>query len=81
MPRFTVHQGKRYRATILLGLFQSAASNDMVADKFREVGFTDVLVSGSGRTREAQGSWPHAEKSANIPDEIKEIHEIGQIEV
>ncbi|WP_158008088.1 hypothetical protein [Methyloceanibacter superfactus] len=53
----------------------------MVADKFREVGFTDVVVTGSGRTRLAMGSWPHAEKSANIPDEIKEIHEIGQIEV
>jgi hypothetical protein len=81
MPRYTVRPGLRYKATIALGLFQSAASNEMVADKFREVGFTDVVVTGSGRTRLAMGSWPHPEKSANIPDEIKEIHEIGQIEV
>jgi hypothetical protein len=77
MPRFTVHQGKRYRATIRLGLFQSAASNEMVADKFREAGFADVVVSGSGGTRIAQGSWPHADRSAEIPDEVDDI----QIEV
>ncbi|HUU66596.1 MAG TPA: hypothetical protein VMW57_04840 [Methyloceanibacter sp.] len=81
MPRFTVRQGKRYEATVMLGLFQSAASNEIVADKFREVGFTDVVVIGSGRTRAAKGSWPHPAQSADIPDEIREIHEIGQIEV
>ena len=55
MGRFTVHQGQRYQATISLGFVQRLASNDMVADKFREVGFTDVIVTGSGRTRLAMG--------------------------
>ncbi len=81
MPRFTVRQGKRYRATIKLGFVQALASNDMVADKFREVGFTDVAVTGSGRTRFAIGAWPHADQAAEIPDEIDHIDEIGQIEV
>ena len=35
MPVFTVHQGKRYRATITLGLFQSLASNETVAGKVK----------------------------------------------
>jgi len=76
MPRYTVHKGKRYQATVSLGLFQSVASNEMVADKFREVGFTDVVVTGSGHTRRAEGSWHHKSAAAEIPDEITEIREI-----
>jgi|GEM_PF-3054027 hypothetical protein len=58
MARYTLRKGKRYRATISLGLFQGVASNEMVANKFREAGFTEVevapaacgLAPGSGRT-------------------------------
>ncbi len=67
MPVFTVHQGRRYRATITLGLFQSLASNETVAGKVREVGFTEVEVSGSGRNRLGKGLWPHADASAEVP--------------
>lgn len=51
MATYTVRKGKRYRANITLGLLQSVASNDMIADKFREAGFAEVEVMGSGRTR------------------------------
>jgi hypothetical protein len=81
MPRFTVQNGKRYQATINLGFFQAAASNDMVADEFRKVGFSDVTVTGSGRTRHAVGSWTQGDRSADIPDEVGNIQEIGQIEI
>lgn len=73
MPRFTVEKGRHYRAKISLGPLQSNASNDMVADKFREVGFTNVAVTGSGRTRHAQGLWPHDDAAAEIPSEISQI--------
>lgn len=73
MPRFTVEKGKRYAAKINLGLLQSVASNEMVADKFREIGFTDVEVKGSGRTRNATGLWPHDDASAEIPSEVSDI--------
>ena len=56
MPIYTVRKGKRYQATITLGLLQNVASNDMVADRFRDAGFTEVEVTGSGRTRSAKGS-------------------------
>jgi hypothetical protein len=51
MAVYTVHRGARYRATIRLGVFQSAASNQQVADRFTVVGFTEVTVTGSGRNR------------------------------
>ncbi len=73
MPRYTVEQGKRYRAKVSLGLLQSVASNEMVAEKFREVGFTDVTVNGAGRTRVAEGLWPHEDASAEVPDEVTGI--------
>lgn len=74
--RFTVHKGKRYQATINLGLVQSLASNDMVADKFREAGFSDVSVTGSGRKRKATGSWSDEDTTAEIPDEVGHIEQI-----
>jgi hypothetical protein len=81
MARFTVQKGKCYRAQINLRFVQAMASNAMVADKFREVGFTDVVVTGSGRTRVAQGLWPHRDTAAEIPDEVIDVREIGTIEV
>ncbi|GFO81389.1 MAG: hypothetical protein A49_10160 [Methyloceanibacter sp.] len=73
MADFTVEKGKRYKATITLGLLQSVASNEMVADRLREAGFTDVSVAGSGRTRTAMGLWSGDTVSGAIPDEITDI--------
>jgi hypothetical protein len=77
MPRFTVEKGRRYRAEIRLGLLQSIASNDMVAEKFREAGFTDVVVIGLGSARTAEGVWPRDSASAEIPDEVSDISMIA----
>lgn len=76
MPFFTVKQGKRYKATINLGLVQSLASNEAVAEKFEQAGFTQVTVAGSGRTRSGEGVWPHPDASAEIPPEIVSVDEI-----
>ena len=76
MANFTVQKGKRYQARIRLGLFTSVASNEEVADKFREAGFTEVSVSGSGRERQGEGLWPHPDASAEVPDEITSVEEI-----
>jgi len=77
MRRFTVEKDKRYEARITLGFVQRLATNEMVAGKFMEVGFTDVVVTGSGRTRHATGLWPHHNATAEIPTEIDHIHEIA----
>ena len=77
MPHFTVQKGKIYKAKISLGLMQSVASNEMVADKLREAGFTDVVVTGSGRTRIAEGVWPHEDTAAEIPTEVADIQVVA----
>jgi hypothetical protein len=76
MATYTVQNGKRYRAKIRLGLLQSVASNEQVADKFREAGFTEVSVSGSGHERQGKGLWPHADATAEVPDEIASVEEL-----
>jgi hypothetical protein len=76
MARFTVQKGKRYRAKVNLGFVQAVASNAMVADELRKAGFTDVVVTGSGRTRHAEGSWRRKDTAAEIPDEISHIEQI-----
>ena len=51
MATYTVRQGKRYRAILALGFLERLASNEMIAKKLREAGFTEVTVSGSGANR------------------------------
>jgi hypothetical protein len=76
MAIYTVRKGRRYQATITLGLFQSIASNEMIAGKFRDAGFTEVDVSGVGRNRLGQALWPLEHASAEIPDEVTSVCEI-----
>jgi hypothetical protein len=67
---FTVHQGKRYRATLSLGSVERMVDNDAIAQRFRALGFTSVRVSGSGATRKVEGVWPGKDMSANMPRQI-----------
>jgi hypothetical protein len=76
LPVYTVRRGRRYQAAITLGFFERLASNETVAGKFRDVGFTEVKVSGSGRLRQGYGLWPHPDASAEIPEQITSIKEI-----
>ena len=67
---FTVHQGKRYRATLVLGSVERLADNAQIAQKFRALGFVSVRVSGSGAKRRVEGVWPGKDMSANMPRQI-----------
>ncbi|ODR99224.1 hypothetical protein AUC68_04240 [Methyloceanibacter methanicus] len=73
MADYTLEHGKRYKAKITLGLLQSVAPNEMVAEQLRQTGFADVRVTGSGRTRIATGVWERGTVSGAIPDEISDI--------
>jgi hypothetical protein len=75
MATFTVCEGKRYRATITLGWLERWASNEMIADKLREAGFTDVTVEGSGGTRQAEALWPISDTTAEMPSQITAVIE------
>ena len=76
MPFFTVRQNKRYQATVSLNFVERLASNEMVGRKFRDLGFTEVQVTGKGRTRYVRALWPAKEASAEIPPQIRSIEEI-----
>lgn len=76
MTAFAVRQGKRYRATISLGLVERLATNEMIADRLRAAGFSDVSVTGSGATRSAEALWPRADTSAELPTQLTEVVEL-----
>lgn len=67
---FTVHQGKRYRATLALKSVERLVDNALIAQKFRDLGFSAVRVSGAGATRRVEGLWPGKDTSANMPPQI-----------
>ena len=67
---FTVEQGKRYRATLSLTSVERLADNELIARKFRALGFSKVHVSGSGATRRVEGVWPGKDASAPLPSQI-----------
>lgn len=78
MATFTVRRGKRYRATIVLGVLEQIAGNDIIAAKLTEAGFEDVNVSGDGRTRLAEARWPRDDASAPLPSQVVEVAEIEE---
>jgi hypothetical protein len=67
---FTVHQGKRYRATLSLNSVGRLADNASIAEKFRALGFSKVRVSGAGAIRRVEGVWPLKDASAPLPPQI-----------
>jgi len=72
-----LRQGQRYQATVILSGFQQIASNAMVEDEFKKIGFTEVLVTGRGKERTATGRWPKDDfKNAPIPAQVTEIKEL-----
>jgi len=73
---FTVRRGRRYRAAISLGLLESLAGNDVIAERLQQAGFADVTVRGSGKHRQAEGLWPHEDATASLPAQIISVTEI-----
>lgn len=76
MSTFTVRRGRRYQAIISLGLLESFAGNDMIADRLRAAGFTDISVNGSGTTRHAEALWPNDDATAEMPAQVSAVTEI-----
>jgi hypothetical protein len=77
MSEFTVRHGRRYRATISLGLLEQLAGNDLIAEKLRAAGFAEVEVSGRGGTRTAVALWPSEDRSAPLPPQVTSVVELA----
>ena len=67
---FTVHNGKRYRATLSLNSVERLTDNALIARKFRAIGFSKVRVSGSGAVRRVEGVWSRKDASTTLPRQI-----------
>ena len=67
---FTVHQGKRYCATLALNSVERLADNALIARKFRALGFSSVRVSGTGAKRRVEGVWHRKDASTTLPRQI-----------
>ena len=67
---FTVHQGKRYRATLALNSVERLTDNALIARRFRALGFSKVRVSGTGAVRRVEGVWHRKDASATLPRQI-----------
>lgn len=76
--KFTVKQGKKYKAEISLGFFEQVASNEMIAGMFAKAGFADVTVTGSGSMRYGEGRWAGADTTAEMPPQIVSATEIAE---
>lgn len=71
-----LEQNNKYEAELQLGMFESLIDNSVIANKFREVGFSDVLVAGSGKVRIAQGTWKQASRDVTLPSQIKKVKKL-----
>ncbi len=78
MIRFALVKGGVYRARVVLGWAESFVGNEMVAARFRVVGFSDITVRGSGSQRIIQGSWWHDDVEGNMPPQIDEVIEVSR---
>ncbi|MGA1048226.1 MAG: hypothetical protein ACO3UU_09460 [Minisyncoccia bacterium] len=74
---YTLEQGKRYKAIIELTGFETWATNEMVAQKLYDYGFSEVKVSGDYDTRVAEATWSKRDMTGEIPEQIKEIEELS----
>jgi hypothetical protein len=76
MPKLTVHKGRRYQAQISLSFLQKFVSNDKIARRFTESGFSEVVISGRGARRVATGLWASEDATAEVPPQVSEIVEL-----
>jgi hypothetical protein len=75
---FTVHQGKRYRATITLGFIERQfTSNKDIAARLTKAGFSNVTVTGDGSDRYAEGLWAGPDMTGPIDSHLSHIEELS----
>lgn len=75
---FTVRQGHRYRATVRLEGLEQLVGNHQVAAKLSELGFVDVVVSGSGSKRQAEATWSGPDTTAEVDKHLADIEELPE---
>ena len=76
---FTVHHGKRYRASITLSGFERFAGNARIQQMLESYGFTNVSVTGNGGIRVAEALWPGPDTTAPLDPHLGDIIELPAV--
>ena len=63
---------------VLARVVEQLAGNETIAERLRSAGFTDVHVTGEGRTRIAQALWPKDDATAAMPAQVSAVAEIEE---
>lgn len=79
--KFSLKKGKRYKASIVLGMFERMVSNEQLAVELKNIGFTDIIVSGQGGVRYIVAKWDRADATREIPRQVHEIIELKPLKV
>jgi hypothetical protein len=74
--RATLEQYKKYGATVNLNGFEKFAVNVTVEHKFKGLGFTNVVSTGSGATRKVSGVWSKETQEIEVPEQVSEITQL-----
>ena len=76
MTNFTVRRGRRYRATISLGLLESLAGNELIADRLRAAGFEKSVSRDGVQFVMPKRLWPNDDARAEMPYQVSSVTEI-----
>jgi hypothetical protein len=77
MATATIVNGHRYSAEVDLSWIEGFASDDMLVAKLAAYGFADVTVTGSGETRQAQGTWTGETMTGEVDSHLSRIVDLG----
>jgi hypothetical protein len=77
MGDFTIIQGHRYSATINLSWAESWGSDNQVAAVFAKAGFADVVVTGTGSTRQGEGTWSGPTMTGPLDPHLSDVKDLS----
>ena len=63
----------RYKASLKLSFIESIASNEILAKKLTDLGFSEVVITGTGAQRSATGLWTGTTMEVAIPHQVKTV--------
>jgi hypothetical protein len=73
---FQIEKNQNYKAEVELGFVDKFATNEQVAAKFKSVGFTNVVSTGSGKNRTVTGTWSGESKIVELPKQITTVDKV-----
>lgn len=71
-------QHKKYKADLVSALIMFH-TNDQVRKQLENVGFVEVSVSGTGKTRSAKGKWGKPTQEFQVPAMLKNALTISEL--